>query len=49
MHPEFHKVCLCRSPNIQYRKRRYPKRPLMGPTLEITAPKLPAFWENTVK
>ena len=32
-----------------YRKRRYPKRPLMGPTLEITAPKLPAFWENTVK
>lgn len=29
-----------------YRKRRYPKRPLMGPTLEKTATKLPALWEN---
>lgn len=32
-----------------YRHRRYPKRPLMGPTLEKTAPKLPALWENSVK
>ena len=32
-----------------YRKRRYPKRPLMGPTLERTASKLPALWENSVK
>ena len=31
-----------------YRKRRYPKRPLMGPTLERTASKLPAMWENSV-
>lgn len=33
----------------KYRKRRYPKRPLMGPTLLKTAPKLPAMWENSVK
>lgn len=32
-----------------YRKRRYPKRPLMKPTLEKTLPKLPALWENSVK
>ena len=32
-----------------YRKRRYPKRPLMRPTLEKTLPKLPALWENSVK
>jgi len=32
-----------------YRKRRYPKRPLMGPTLEKTATKLPALWEKSVK
>ena len=32
-----------------YRKRHYPKRPLMGPTLEKTLPKLPALWENSVK
>ena len=32
-----------------YRKRRYPKRPLMGPTLERTASKLPALWEKSVK
>lgn len=32
-----------------YRKRRYPKRPLMGPTLEKTANKLPALWEKSVK
>ena len=33
----------------KYRKRRYPKRPLMGPTLERTAGKLPAMWEKSVK
>ena len=33
----------------KYRKRRYPKRPLMGPTLEKTANKLPALWEKSVK
>lgn len=32
-----------------YRKRRYPKRPLMGPTLEKTASKLPSLWEKSVK
>jgi len=32
-----------------YRKRRYPKRPLMGPTLERTMPRLPPLWENSVK
>ncbi len=33
----------------KYRKRRYPKRPLMGPTLERTAGHLPALWEKSVK
>ncbi len=33
----------------RYRKRRYPKRPLMGPTLGKTASKLPALWEKSVK
>ena len=32
-----------------YRKRRYPKRPLMGSTLERTMPRLPPLWENSVK
>ncbi len=32
-----------------YRKRRYPKRPLMGPTLQVTAAKLPALWDKSVK
>ena len=32
-----------------YRKRRYPKRRLMGPTLEKTASKLPSLWEKSVK
>ena len=32
-----------------YRKRCYPRRPLMKPTLEKTLPKLPALWENSVK
>ena len=31
-----------------YRKRHYPKRKLMGPTLEQTAPRLPSLWENSV-
>ena len=33
----------------RYRKRRYPKRPLMGPTLEQTVSKLPDLWEKSVK
>ena len=33
----------------RYRKRRYPKRPLMGPTLEKTASRLPSLWEKAVK
>ena len=33
----------------RYRKRRYPKRPLMGPTLVKTATKLPDLWEKSVK
>ena len=32
-----------------YRRRRYPKRPLMGPTLNKTAPQLPKLWEDAVK
>ena len=32
-----------------YRRRRYPKRPLMGPTLNRTAPELPKLWANAVK
>ena len=32
-----------------YRKRRYPKRPLMGPTLQLTASKLPSLWEKSIK
>lgn len=33
----------------RFRKRRYPKRPLMGPTLQKTATKLPDLWEKSVK
>ena len=33
----------------RYRKRRYPRRPLMGPTLQKTATKLPDLWEKSVK
>ena len=33
----------------RYRKRRYPKRPLMGQTLQRTATKLPDLWEKSVK
>ncbi len=32
-----------------YRRRRYPRRPLMGPTLSRTARQLPKLWENSVK
>jgi len=33
----------------RYRKQDYPKRPLMGPTLEASASKLPQFWEDSLK
>ncbi len=33
----------------KYRKRRYPKRPLMGPTLEKTASKIPNLWDKAIK
>ena len=33
----------------RYKRQRYPKRALMGPTLEKALPKLPALWENSVK
>jgi hypothetical protein len=33
----------------RYRKRDYPKRPLMGPTLKTTVNSLPKLWENSVK
>ena len=33
----------------KYRRRKYPKRPLMGPTLTKAAPQLPKLWEDTVK
>jgi len=32
-----------------YRRRNYPKRPLMGPTLLKTAPQLPKLWEDSLK
>lgn len=32
-----------------YRKRKYPKRPLMGPTLVKVASQLPKLWEDTLK
>ena len=32
-----------------YRRRKYPKRPLMGPTLQKVAPQLPKLWEDSVK
>lgn len=31
------------------KKRRYPQRPLMGPTLARLAPSLPKYWENSLK
>ena len=33
----------------RYKKQRYPKRPLMEPTLEKSVSKLPRMWENSVK
>lgn len=32
-----------------YRKRRYPKRSLMNPTLIAAIPRLPTLWANAVK
>jgi hypothetical protein len=32
-----------------YRGRKYPRRPLMGPTLKQTAGDLPKLWKNAVK
>ena len=33
----------------KYRKERYPKRPLMGPTLKESAPRLAKLWQDAVK
>ena len=33
----------------RFRKREYPRRPLMGPTLEETGKHLPKFWEESLK
>ena len=33
----------------KFRGRRYPKRPLMGPTLNRTKDKLPSLWRDAVK
>ena len=32
-----------------YKRERYPKRPLMGPSLRESAPHLVKMWENAVK
>lgn len=32
-----------------YYRRKYPKRPLMGPTLQKVAPQLPKLWADSVK
>ena len=32
-----------------YKRERYPKRPLMGPSLRDSAPHLAKMWENAVK
>ena len=32
-----------------YKRERYPKRPLMGPTLKESAPHLAKLWNNAVK
>ena len=32
----------------RYKRERYPARPLMGPTLTSTAPKLAQFWRDSV-
>ena len=33
----------------KYRRERYPKRPLMGPTLKESAPRLSRLWADAVK
>jgi hypothetical protein len=33
----------------RYRGREYPRRPLMGPALERTAPQLPKLWEDSLR
>ena len=33
----------------KYRKERYPKRPLMGPSLKESAPRLAKMWDGAVK
>lgn len=33
----------------RYKRERYPKRPLMGPTLQKTAPRLAKLWQDAVK
>lgn len=32
-----------------YRGRKYPQRPLMGPTLKNTASQLPKLWQDSIK
>ena len=32
-----------------YKKERYPKRPLMGPSLKDSTPRLAKFWQDAVK
>lgn len=32
-----------------YRRRKYPKRALMGPTLVKVFPQLPKLWKDSVK
>ena len=33
----------------EYMGDRYPARPFMGPALEVIRPRLPGFWEGSVK
>lgn len=33
----------------KYRKERYPRRPLMGPSLQQSRSRLPAMWADSVK
>jgi len=33
----------------KYRRERYPKRPLMGPSLKESAPRLAKMWDGAVK
>ena len=32
-----------------YRNRKYPQRPLMGPTLKDTVKHIPKFWQNSIR